>query len=423
MNRLYALLTLATTTATIGCAGDEPREASVESAATVSTASNISFNNQTSGLQGRNVQSALDEVAARSLIPGPQGVEGPAGPAGPQGPTGPAGPQGTTGPQGLAGRDGQSVTSLPLIFGDAVCAFGGTQFTTASGITYACSGAPGAVGPQGVPGEAGAQGPQGATGAKGDAGPAGPQGVRGVAGLSSTQVAPSDWIGYSQGHFYGIIRDQMGLGTGVWRTDQTSWLLTKVLDTTKARYFDAALSGPFDRAGAEKLVLFSERFNEALTVDVATNSLSSVTVYGAHDLAPAGLGPDGGAGGYTGDVRTLFTLVTDLSSADFIGRTYLAYFDRSMSGSAHNVVDLSALIASAGLFPRCVRLEGLAHDPGDRRIYVGDPCNGVIWILAYTQARGPLNIAGTINPPALGKLAYDAEHDLLWTGTHGIPAP
>lgn len=89
--------------------------------------------------------------------PGPQGVEGPQGLAGadgatgPEGPTGPQGdpgvpgpigPVGPAGPPGAAGADGQSVTSQALPAGDSSCAAGGSAFTSSSGTTYACNGAP-----------------------------------------------------------------------------------------------------------------------------------------------------------------------------------------------------------------------------------------------------------------------------------------
>ena len=88
---------------------------------------------------------------------GIQGVEGPIGPTGPEGPTGATGPTGPQGPIGLegpmgptgpagtpgaAGADGVSVTSVALSAGDANCPHGGSQFTSASGDTYACNGTP-----------------------------------------------------------------------------------------------------------------------------------------------------------------------------------------------------------------------------------------------------------------------------------------
>jgi hypothetical protein len=59
------------------------------------------------------------------------------------GPEGPPGPPGATGPTGAAGTNGQSVTSSAVPAGHATCAHGGSEFVSASGTTYACSGAPG----------------------------------------------------------------------------------------------------------------------------------------------------------------------------------------------------------------------------------------------------------------------------------------
>jgi hypothetical protein len=88
---------------------------------------------------------------------GPQGETGPQGATGPQGDTGPqgetgltgptgrtgaTGPQGDTGLQGAPGADGVSVTSVALSSGDENCPHGGSRFTSASGETYACDGAP-----------------------------------------------------------------------------------------------------------------------------------------------------------------------------------------------------------------------------------------------------------------------------------------
>jgi hypothetical protein len=60
---------------------------------------------------------------------------------------GPAGPAGSTGPPGLPGADGEdgedgvSVTSVALAPGaDPNCPLGGSKFTSASGVTYACNG-------------------------------------------------------------------------------------------------------------------------------------------------------------------------------------------------------------------------------------------------------------------------------------------
>jgi Collagen triple helix repeat (20 copies) len=78
--------------------------------------------------------------------PGPQGAKGDPGPQGAKGDPGPQGPKGDPGPAGTTGtngRDGQSVVSLPLSSGDSNCPNGGSQFTAANGVAYACNGAPG----------------------------------------------------------------------------------------------------------------------------------------------------------------------------------------------------------------------------------------------------------------------------------------
>lgn len=56
------------------------------------------------------------------------------------------GTNGVNGTNGTNGKDGTSVTSLSLAAGDPTCPFGGSAFTSASGTTYACNGAPGAAG-------------------------------------------------------------------------------------------------------------------------------------------------------------------------------------------------------------------------------------------------------------------------------------
>ena len=54
---------------------------------------------------------------------------------------GPAGTPGPPGPPGSDGEDGVSVTSVALAPGDdANCPLGGSKFTSASGVTYACNG-------------------------------------------------------------------------------------------------------------------------------------------------------------------------------------------------------------------------------------------------------------------------------------------
>jgi hypothetical protein len=101
---------------------------------------------------------------------GPQGIQGPkgdtgatgaTGPEGPAGPTGADGEDGADGAPGAAGADGEdgvSVTSETLAAGDTNCANGGSKFTAANGITYACNGADGQ---DGEDGQDGATGPPG----------------------------------------------------------------------------------------------------------------------------------------------------------------------------------------------------------------------------------------------------------------------
>ena len=74
---------------------------------------------------------------------GPRGDPGPQGPAGDAGAPGPIGQQGPPGPQGDAGPAGLSVAAVQLPAGSTACPSGGTQFTSASGNTFACNGAPG----------------------------------------------------------------------------------------------------------------------------------------------------------------------------------------------------------------------------------------------------------------------------------------
>jgi hypothetical protein len=57
-------------------------------------------------ITSKNVQGALDQLAARTLIPGPRGPKGADGHPGPQGPPGPPGADGGPGPQGPQGPPG-----------------------------------------------------------------------------------------------------------------------------------------------------------------------------------------------------------------------------------------------------------------------------------------------------------------------------
>ena len=124
----------------------------------------IWYNNHRSGLGANNVQSAIDELASRSAVPGPAGPTGPGGAPGPQGASGPIGPQGATGPQGPAGAQGPT----GLQGQDGAPGPGGPQ---------------GADGPRGPAGEVGPAGPQGPIGPQGPAGTPGLDGVNGRNGI------------------------------------------------------------------------------------------------------------------------------------------------------------------------------------------------------------------------------------------------
>ena len=70
---------------------------------------------------------------------------------------------------GLNGQDGTSVTSEQLAPGDdAACPNGGSKFTSASGVTYACSGTNGVDGQDGQDGQDGVDGRDGVDGQDGE---------------------------------------------------------------------------------------------------------------------------------------------------------------------------------------------------------------------------------------------------------------
>ncbi len=105
---------------------------------------------------------------------GPRGPKGATGAAGPAGPAGPAGAKGDTGApgangaagekgeKGAAGTNGVSVTSVPEAPGPN-CTNGGAKFTSSSGNSWACNGAPGSEGPKGDPWTLGGTLPENAT--------------------------------------------------------------------------------------------------------------------------------------------------------------------------------------------------------------------------------------------------------------------
>ena len=86
------------------------------------------------------------------------GAPGRAGANGKNGANGTNGIDGVNGHDGANGNDGVSVTSTPLAANDPNCQYGGAAFTSASGTTYACNGAPGANGTNGTNGRDGTSG-------------------------------------------------------------------------------------------------------------------------------------------------------------------------------------------------------------------------------------------------------------------------
>ena len=89
-----------------------------------------------------------------------QGQPGPQGPNGATGPAGPTGGKGLAGTNGTNGTDGTSVLTAAELAGPN-CLFGGSSFTAANGVTYACNGAPGDNGTNGTNGTDGTKGTNG----------------------------------------------------------------------------------------------------------------------------------------------------------------------------------------------------------------------------------------------------------------------
>jgi hypothetical protein len=118
------------------------------------------------GKKGKPGKNGKNGKAGAKGAAGAQGLQGTAGAQGLQGTAGEPGAKGDQGPQGPAGNDGQngqngtdgtngvSVTSAVEPPG-ANCAEGGSEFTAANGVTYACNGADGEDGQDGENGFSG----------------------------------------------------------------------------------------------------------------------------------------------------------------------------------------------------------------------------------------------------------------------------
>jgi hypothetical protein len=128
---------------------------------------------------------------------GVKGEKGDKGDKGEAGVAGASGKDGANGKDGADGEDGVGVTSEVEPAADN-CAHGGSKFTTAGGVAYACNGAPGRKGDTGAPGPAGPPGPAG-------------QSATGVDGLWGESNATNvDWSGggFIGWHGYGLESDQ-----------------------------------------------------------------------------------------------------------------------------------------------------------------------------------------------------------------------
>jgi hypothetical protein len=101
------------------------------------------------GKNGKNGKAGAKGAQGNAGAQGSQGAQGSAGAAGAKGDAGAQGIQGDKGNPGDPGKDGTSVTSAPEQPG-ANCEHGGSSFTAANGITYACNGADGEDGASGA---------------------------------------------------------------------------------------------------------------------------------------------------------------------------------------------------------------------------------------------------------------------------------
>jgi hypothetical protein len=140
------------------------------------------------GLQGIAGLAGKDGINGEAGAPGEQGLPGENGLDGLNGEDGENGLNGTNGEDGENGengQNGQSVTSAVEPPG-ANCAAGGSEFTAANGVTYACNGEDGEDGQDGTNGTNGEDGENGAPGEPGPAGPPGFSGIVTVAGGEDT---------------------------------------------------------------------------------------------------------------------------------------------------------------------------------------------------------------------------------------------
>ncbi len=93
--------------------------------------------------------SVLKALQGKTGPAGGNGAQGPAGPAGPQGPAGAKGENGVAGTNGTNGTNGTSVSSVESATkAIGPCKAGGSEFTSASGKTFACNGKEGSFGGQ-----------------------------------------------------------------------------------------------------------------------------------------------------------------------------------------------------------------------------------------------------------------------------------
>jgi hypothetical protein len=112
------------------------------------------------GAQGLRGLAGLDGANGEDGLDGEPGAKGETGAKGSQGNPGADGRDGENGQNGTNGQNGVSVTSAVEPAGEN-CPAGGSVFTAANGVTYACNGAKGDKGDKGDPGQNGQDGKDG----------------------------------------------------------------------------------------------------------------------------------------------------------------------------------------------------------------------------------------------------------------------